>query len=67
MALDSDPMDDSDGIILEVSAGVGGQEAMLFSEELFQMYRSFAAFNGWDFETLSYLVTELGKEPISAL
>jgi len=53
-------MDESEGLVLEVSAGVGGQEAMLFSEELFHMYTSFAAYNGWDFTTLSYADTELG-------
>jgi peptide chain release factor 1 len=35
------------GVILEVRAGVGGDEAALFAEELAQMYRLFAERNGW--------------------
>lgn len=35
------------GIILEVRAGAGGDEAALFAEELAQMYLSYADKNGW--------------------
>ena len=38
--------DDSD-IMLEVSAGVGGQEAMLFTSELFNMYLGYAKYKNW--------------------
>lgn len=38
--------DDCESIVLEVNTGVGGQEAMLFAGELFEMYCKFAAFKG---------------------
>ncbi|GFR61713.1 peptide chain release factor 1 [Elysia marginata] len=41
-----DPADNSD-IMLEVTAGVGGQEAMLFCLEIFNMYCNYAARKGW--------------------
>jgi len=36
-----DREDSFQSIILEVTAGVGGQEAMLFAKEMFAMYCSF--------------------------
>lgn len=53
-------MDGSD-LILEVTAGVGGQEAMLFTSEMFDMYQQYAAFKRWHFETLEYFPSELGQ------
>ena len=47
-------------IILEVDAGVGGQEAMLFAAELYHMYESHAGFRGWRFTGLSYDKSEMG-------
>lgn len=35
------------GVVLEVRAGAGGDEAALFAEELAQMYLEYAAKNGW--------------------
>lgn len=35
-----------DSLILEVQAGVGGQEAMLFAKEVFDMYRKFVTYKG---------------------
>lgn len=52
--------DDCDSIVLEVNAGVGGQEAMLFAAELFEMYRQFALSKNWQPQTADYLTTELG-------
>lgn len=52
--------DESD-LILEVTAGVGGQEAMLFTSEMFGMYQQYAAFKRWHFETLEYFPSELGQ------
>lgn len=57
------PTDDSDSyksIVLEVSAGVGGQEAMLFAKELFEMYCNFAAYKNWNVQVADYQSTELG-------
>ncbi|KAG2468037.1 MRCKA kinase, partial [Polypterus senegalus] len=55
----SEEADDND-IILEVTAGVGGQEAMLFTSEMFEMYQNFAAYKRWNFEILEYFQSELG-------
>lgn len=44
--LPSDKEDECDSIVLEINAGVGGQEAMLFASELFQMYCNFADHQG---------------------
>lgn len=41
-------VDDCD-IILEVECGAGGQEAMLFSQEVFDMYQNYAVHRGWQF------------------
>ena len=35
------------GVVLEVRAGTGGEEAALFAEELASMYEKYAAKNGW--------------------
>uniref|UniRef100_A0A2K5MMP5 Peptide chain release factor domain-containing protein n=1 Tax=Cercocebus atys TaxID=9531 RepID=A0A2K5MMP5_CERAT len=51
---------DENDLILEVTAGVGGQEAMLFTSEIFDTYQPYAAFKGWHFETLEYFPSEIG-------
>ncbi len=47
-------------IVVEVLAGVGGQEAMLFAEEIHSMYSNYIAFNGWTYEMTDLEVTDLG-------
>ncbi|KAM7408405.1 hypothetical protein PAMA_002227 [Pampus argenteus] len=47
-------------LVLEVTAGVGGQEAMLFTAELFDMYHGFAQHHGWSFDILEHVTNELG-------
>ncbi|XP_066535993.1 peptide chain release factor 1-like, mitochondrial isoform X2 [Hoplias malabaricus] len=56
------PEEESDmsDLVLEVSAGVGGQEAMLFTAEIFDMYQNFAAFHGWSFDTLEFMPSDIG-------
>ncbi|PNF16347.1 Peptide chain release factor 1-like, mitochondrial [Cryptotermes secundus] len=57
------PQDDEDrfsDIMLEVSAGVGGQEAMLFAKELFDMYYNYITYKDWDMQTADLEVSELG-------
>ncbi|KAL0964542.1 hypothetical protein UPYG_G00325410 [Umbra pygmaea] len=56
------PEEESDmsDLILEVTAGVGGQEAMLFTAEVFDMYQSFAGHRGWGFDILEYMKSEIG-------
>src|SRR5262245_30664917 len=47
-----DPNDEKDAI-LEIRAGVGGDEAALFAGELFRMYARYAEAQGWKVELLS--------------
>lgn len=55
--------------VLEVRAGVGGQEAALFAEELAHMYIAYAEVQGWQVRTLSESKTDLGgyKEAVFEL
>ncbi|XP_055338917.1 uncharacterized protein LOC129588624 [Paramacrobiotus metropolitanus] len=51
---------DAGDIIMEVSAGVGGQEAMLFASEMYRMYERYSLFRGWIFEELQNDESEIG-------
>ena len=51
---------DRAGLILEVRAGTGGDEAALFARDLVEMYRRYAELKGWKFEPLEFVPTELG-------
>lgn len=51
---------DLSDLVLEVTTGVGGQEAMLFTAEVFDMYHSFAQHQGWTFDILECMKSELG-------
>lgn len=42
----TDKNDLYDTLVLEVQAGVGGQEAMLFAKEIFEMYKNFIEYKG---------------------
>jgi peptide chain release factor 1 len=55
----SDPRD-SRNIILEIRAGVGGEEASLFAGDIFRMYTKYAEAQGWKIEVISSHMTELG-------
>ncbi len=46
--------------VLEIRAGVGGEEAALFAEELANMYRAYAESQGWQVRMLSESKTDLG-------
>jgi peptide chain release factor 1 len=63
------PKDPNDGkdVILEVRAGAGGQEAMLFAGELLDMYRRFAERHHWKTEVLSAQGSEIGGLKEAAL
>lgn len=52
--------DDDRGIVLEVRAGTGGDEASLFAHEVFKMYQKFSAVMGWKWEELSLSKSEIG-------
>ncbi|XP_008427017.1 peptide chain release factor 1-like, mitochondrial [Poecilia reticulata] len=51
---------DMSDLVLEVTAGVGGQEAMLFTAEMFDMYEGFAQHHGWSFDVLEHMSSDLG-------
>jgi peptide chain release factor 1 len=63
------PQDPSDGsnVFLEIRAGTGGDEAAIFSGDLFRMYHRYAEQKGWSVEILSERSGEHGgfKEVIS--
>ncbi|MAX37319.1 MAG: peptide chain release factor 1 [Gimesia sp.] len=49
------------GLIMEIRAGAGGDEAALFARELFDMYMHYVeAQRGWKTEVLNLSATELG-------
>ncbi|CAH2252846.1 peptide chain release factor 1-like, mitochondrial isoform X1 [Pelobates cultripes] len=52
--------DDDNDLIMEVTAGVGGQEAMLFTAEMFDMYQRYASYKSWSFDILEYCPSEIG-------
>jgi peptide chain release factor 1 len=60
---------DSAGIILEVRAGTGGDEAALFAADLFRMYSRYAEQRGWKVEIISMSESDLGgyKEIIASI
>ncbi len=66
--LPRDAMDER-GVILEVRAGTGGDEAALFAGDLFRMYARYAADRGWSVEVLSENEGTMGgyKEIIAAV
>ena len=49
LLLPKDSADDK-GVILEVRAGTGGEEAALFASDLFNMYQRFSEQQRWKFE-----------------
>ena len=57
------------GLIMEIRAGTGGDEAALFAGDLFEMYRRYVETRGWKWEVMDASPTELGgfKEAIVAI
>ena len=51
---------EENSIIMEIRAGAGGEEAALFSKDLFRMYSKYANLKGWRFQVLDESQTELG-------
>ena len=54
-----DPRDDL-GVVLEIRAGTGGEEAALFAADLLRMYLRYAERKGWTVEIAERSPTELG-------
>ena len=55
--------------MLEIRAGVGGDEAGLFAGDLLRMYQRYAEAKGWRFELISASASELGgyKEVVASV
>ncbi len=53
-------MNQVNAIILEIRAGVGGEEASLFAADLAQMYAKYAAKRGWNTNIISSSKSDLG-------
>jgi peptide chain release factor 1 len=54
-----DPMDKKD-VIIEIRAGAGGDEAGLFSAEMFRLYAKYAENQGWRMEIISQNGSSIG-------
>ena len=56
------PKDEADdkGVIIELRAGTGGDEAALFASDLFRMYSRYAEINNWKVEVLDSSENDLG-------
>ena len=48
-------------IIMELNAGAGGQEAMLFTSEILHMYEAYALYKGWNIEQINVDLSPIGK------
>src|ERR1035437_1952139 len=66
LLLPKDPNDDRN-VVLEISAGTGGDEATLFAAEIFRMYSRYAETQGWKMELTSSSESSIGglKEVIA--
>ena len=55
------PRDDADdnGVIMEIRAGVGGEESALFAGDLYNQYKSYALRHGWKIEVIEENATSL--------
>lgn len=68
LVLENNPMlNKCDEIMFELNAGVGGQEAMLFTQELYDLYLNYAHFKGWEVSTIQLdrelvILTHFNKE-----
>jgi len=68
LLLPRDPNDER-GVIMEIRAGTGGDEAALFAADLFRMYSRYADSQRWRVEVMNASPTETGgfKEVIAAI
>ena len=51
---------DKKNAIVEIRSGTGGDEAALFAEDLFRMYKRFSERKNWNIEILSETLSDLG-------
>ncbi len=59
LLIPKDPMEGKN-IIVEIRAGVGGEEAALFAHDLFKMYFNYAEKKGWKVEIMDSHPTDIG-------
>lgn len=59
LLLPKDPMENKN-IIMEIRAGVGGEEAALFAADLYKMYLGYAEKKGWKVELMDSHPTDIG-------
>jgi peptide chain release factor 1 len=59
LLLPRDPNDERN-VIVEIRGAEGGEEANLFARDLFEMYRAFAARQGWSVDVLGTDPSDLG-------
>ncbi len=59
LLLPKDPMENKN-IIMEIRAGVGGEEAALFARDLYRMYLGYAEKKGWKVELMDSHPTDIG-------
>ena len=59
LLLPRDP-NDNKSVVMEIRAGVGGEEAALFAHSLYRMYAMYAEHQRWNCEIVSASETELG-------
>lgn len=48
------------GVMIEVTAGAGGQEAMLFAKELFDLYHEYSKYKNWQVDIASLEKSDIG-------
>ena len=68
LLLPKDPNDDKD-VVLEIRAGIGGEEGALFAADLLRMYSMYAERRGFTLDVVSLNETELGgvKEAVATV
>lgn len=59
LLLPRDPNDEK-GVIMEIRAGTGGDEAALFAGDLFRMYTRYAELQGWKIDIMNSHYTDIG-------
>ncbi len=54
------PQEDTSGVVVEIRAAAGGEEAALFAADLYRMYTKYADKKGWKVEVADFHKTDLG-------
>ena len=60
LLLPKDPNDDKN-VIVEIRAGVGGDEAALFAADMYRLYTRYAERQNWKVETMSVRISVLAE------